>query len=201
MMQGTGTAREREANAQQPIAGRSTMIGTSLICFCILANLGYSVGHDWRAAEAVKATEARQAQIYLDNQRRIQTKEAWKRALKYLDIGFKQWIERGYKSGEYASIDYAWVKTFAMSDVEWIDSTHAKVGSVFGAVPAGSRTGPNLYSWSRKVKIVGDGVDTWWEVEPPQFQYIAAKPGEFKDVKIVTIYDHADGDRPNELAR
>ncbi len=190
---------ERDAKAQQPTVSRSPMIGTSLICFCILANLGYSLAHDWRQAESTRATELRQAQIQLDNQRRIQTKEAWRHAIKHLDIEFKEWIERGYRRGEYAFIDYAWVKTFAMSDVEWIDSTHAKVSSVFGAVPPGSRAGPNLYSWSRKVKIVGDGVDSWWEVEAPKFEGLAIKP-EFYGMNTVMIYSHADGG-PTALAR
>jgi hypothetical protein len=88
-----------------------------------LAHLGYTISHDRAVAEAIRRQQEQEIAVAAENYKRVQSKEAWKTALKFIDVRFKQWLENDLKldKNRYISVEYEYVKAFNLADVQWHD--------------------------------------------------------------------------------
>ena len=167
------------------IVAAGAIIGVS-----ILFHLGYTVLHDRGIAEAMRREQNRQTQIAADNYRKTQSKEAWKIALKFIDVDFRKWLEKELKPGkdQYVNLKWASTKVFDLADIQWIDGHTIVVHSVligsFGATEKIS----SAFSWTRRVILKGDGVDTWWQAEDPAFHFAKFSKDQSEHMKFNFIF-------------
>ena len=120
-------------------------------------------------AEATRQEQQRQARAVVEQYKRVQSKEAWKKSLKFIDVRFEQWLETRSKpeKNSYISVEWAWVKSFDLADVQWNDDRHVLVNGILAASPKGGKE--HLFSWTRRLEFKDDGVDKWWQADEPVF--------------------------------
>jgi hypothetical protein len=150
----------------------SIIIGGGFIGACLLAQLGYTVSRDRAMAQAAQREQETRAKVAIENYRRVQGKEAWKKSLENLDMSFMKWLVNERKkvgaSAQFGSHNFQLLesKAFNVTDVEWNDDRHATVHGLLGVL--GNK---NLFSWSCKTALVSNGVDNWWVAGDPTFDY------------------------------
>jgi hypothetical protein len=67
------------------------------------------------------------------------------------------------------------------------DDSHVTVhGLLSASFKKGSDT--DLFSWTRKAKLDGDGVDTWWQEEAPSFGYSSLKKAQWASMHVQLLF-------------
>ena len=168
---------------------KAVIIGAVIIGACVLANLGYTISRDRAVAETTRHEQERQAKAAADGYRRVQSKEAWKQSLKFIDVRFTKWLGKQMKLPcEYCvSIEWAGVKCFDLYDIQWDDAQHVTVHGNLLATPKGKGSNEQLFSWTRKVEFKGDGVDYWWQAEDPVFDFSPLTKDQYKHMLTQAI--------------
>lgn len=131
--------------------------------------------------------QQRQARAASEQYKRVQSKEAWKQSIKSMDVGFKKWLEESQKpdKNSYVSVEWAWVKSFDLADVQWNDDRHVVVHGILGASP--KRGQEHVFSWARKLEFKGDGVDNWWQADDAVFTSATLTSDQTKHMRTVVI--------------
>jgi hypothetical protein len=140
---------------------KAIIIGSTIIGLCVLAHLGYTISRDMAGAEAAERQHDQQAKAY----KNAQSKEAWAKAIKFIDVALTKWLETELKTKYIREFEWGWVKSFNLSDVEWNDARHITVHGVIGVTPKGDSSGEHIFSWVRNVELKNDGVDNWWQAD------------------------------------
>ena len=147
------------------------LIGSSLVGFSVLAHLGYTITRDRASAAAEQKVQDLNTKAASSRQRNVLSKEAWTKAVKFIDVSVSRWYESHARLQPHSTgLHSAWVKTFSLSDVKWEDDTHVIVSGMIGI---SLRTTPNTdqhFIWSRKVELTSDGVDTHWRLSDLNFR-------------------------------
>lgn len=170
-------------------ASTAIIIGSTVIGACVLANLGYAVHHDQAVAEGQRRERDQQVKAAAQNYKKVQSKEAWQTALKFMDVEFRDWLETQIKPDKKSvvHVPFAWTKAFDLSDVQWDDAQNV---TVHGLIGAQGRSGTTLeyFAWTRKVELLQDGVDSWWQAaEHPVFDYGTATGVQEEHMRKLTI--------------
>ena len=163
---------------------KAIIVAAIVIGACVLTHLGYTVYHDRSVAEAARQENEKRLKAIAENDRKIQSKEVWKKALKFIDVDFDKWLTKEVKADNILIIRWAWVKAFDLADIEWHDASNVTVHGILGA--SSEPDGPN-FSWTRKLHLNSDGVDSWWQSEDPQFQSVTLTPDQHKHMLTQTI--------------
>lgn len=168
---------------------KAIIIGSAIIGACVLANLGYTISRDRAVAEAARREQEQQVKAAAENYKRVQSKEAWKEALKFIDVDFRKWLETQVKSDKNhrVIVRWAWTKAFALSDIQWDDERHITVHGIIGATSEEGGTNEHLFTWTRKVELWTDGVDNGWHADPPIFGYATLTQDQYKDMPTQQI--------------
>ncbi len=122
-------------------------------------------------SERNRRDQEKEAKSTAENYKRIQSKEAWKQALKLIDVRFEEWLKGHLKADKNHYIDIQWeyVKGFTLADIEWRNGTHVIVHGLL--LPWSPKMQNATFSWTRRMELATDGVDSWWKPEEPAFQY------------------------------
>ncbi len=171
-------------NQSKAIIVAAIVIGAS-----VLTHLGYTVYHDRSVAEAARQENAKRLKAIAENDRKIQSKEVWKKALKFIDVDFDKWLTKETKvdKNHILIIRWAWVKAFDLADIEWHDASNVTVHGILGATSESDGSNEHHFSWTRKLHLNSDGVDSWWQSEDPQFQSVTLMPDQHKHMLTQTI--------------
>jgi hypothetical protein len=168
---------------------KAIIIAAIVIGGCLLTHLGYTVYHDRSVAEAARQENAKRLKAVAEDEKRIQSKQVWKEALKFIDVDFDKWLTKETKvdKNHILVIRWAWVKAFDLSDIEWHDAGNVMVHGILGASSEADGSNEHHFSWTRKLHLHSDGVDSWWQAEDPQFQSVTLTPDEHKHMLTQTI--------------
>jgi hypothetical protein len=178
-------------NQAKAIAVAAIVIGA-----CVLTHLAYTVYHDRAVAETARQENARRLleqekalKALAENQRRIQSKETWKQALKFIDVAFKQWLTKQTKldKNHILVIRWAWVKAFDLPDIDWHDAHTVTVHGILGASSEADGSNEHRFFWTRNLYLKSDGVDSWWQSDDPQFESVTLSSDQEKHILTQTI--------------
>jgi hypothetical protein len=174
-----------------------------------LAHLGYTISHDRAVAEAIRRQQEQEIAVAAENYKRVQSKEAWKTALKFIDVRFKQWLENDLKldKNRYISVEYEYVKAFNLADVQWHDPhnvTAQGVLLVWTKKMIAEGQDQEAFSWTRNAELKDDGVDRWWTTAgDPTFQSLPLTKDQREHMPLQYIVRPSleGGENTNPLAR
>jgi hypothetical protein len=180
---------------------KAILIGSIIIGGCVLTHLGYTIWRDRSVVEAARQEQETQAKAVAENERRVQSKEVWKKALKFIDVDFDKWLTKQMKADKnhVLIIRWAWVKSFDLSDIEWRDAHSVTVHGILAASSAPGGSNENRFSWTRKLQMKSDGVDNWWASEDPLFEPVTLTPDQEKH--MLTVGMVTDGETNEALVR
>ena len=171
-------------NQSKAIIVAAIVIGTG-----VLTHVGYTIYHDRSVAEGARQENAKRLKAIAENDRRIQSKEVWKKALKFIDVDFDKWLTKEVKvdKNHILIIRWAWVKAFDLTDIEWHDANNVTVHGILGASSEAGGSNEHHFSWTRNLHLNSDGVDSWWQGEDPQFQPVTLAPDQYKQMLTQTV--------------
>jgi hypothetical protein len=185
------------------------LLAAAIIGACILAHLGYLIAHDRSVAEANRRQQEQEIAVAAENYKRVQSKEAWKTALKFIDVSFTRWLDKDLKldRNHYVPIEFEYVKAFSLTDIQWHDPHKVTAHGVLlfttkKMVDEGNDQ--QAFSWSRDVELKDDGVDRWWTTAgDPTFQTLSLTRDlrEHMPVQYIVMPNLDGGEKINPLVR
>lgn len=164
--------------------GKAVVIASTILGVCLLAHTGYTILHDREVAGADRQEKERIALVEKETVTKTKAKAAWERAIKNLDSELGSWINEQVKGqkGRYIFLRWAWVKSYANSDIAWSDPKTVTVKGIIIAAPESGEM--KYYSWSRNLVWLDD--DTWG-VKKVAFASITLPKAEQDDMFTVNI--------------
>lgn len=163
-----------------------------------------------RIAEANRRQQEQEIAVTAENYKRVQSKEAWKTTLKFIDVRFEQWLEKDLKpdKNHSISVEYGYVKAFNLADVQWHDPHNVTAHGIlllWTKKMIAEGQDQQAFSWTRNAEWKDDGVDRWWTTAgDPTFQYLSLTKDQREHMSL-QIHREAEsgwrGDNISPLAR